>query len=308
MTITQIKYFLAILEYNNFSNAAEEMYISQSSLSKQIKSLENELGITLFARSSSKVSLSPGGKLFYKYAKAMNESYENLKKEISALHEDAPAGDISLGVLPLITDYNILKTLTTFQKLSNIQVNIAEGDQKVILHLLSSKKIDLAILRLDYISGKCYEFHPICYDHFVFVCSKRQRRALPENLQAISPAVLSGVSFIMLNQESDIYKLCADYFTRLGIAPHIRFIAGRHLYLLNMVADDLGVTLLPHNMVDTSSFPDLVFYPLEEPLDTALGIVRMKQRVLPLEADLLYNYYADGCLEDSHSISQYNES
>ena len=57
MTIAQIKYFLAILEYSNFSNAAEEMYISQSSLSKQIKSLENELGITLFARSNNKVSL-----------------------------------------------------------------------------------------------------------------------------------------------------------------------------------------------------------------------------------------------------------
>ena len=97
MTIAQIKYFLAILEYSNFSNAAEEMYISQSSLSKQIKSLENELGITLFARSNNKVSLSPGGKLFYKYAKIISENYENLRREISALKEDAPAGDVSLA-------------------------------------------------------------------------------------------------------------------------------------------------------------------------------------------------------------------
>ena len=72
MTIAQIKYFLAILEYSNFSNAAEEMYISQSSLSKQIKSLENELFITLFSLSNNKVSLSPGGKLFYKYAKIIS--------------------------------------------------------------------------------------------------------------------------------------------------------------------------------------------------------------------------------------------
>ncbi|KAI4440155.1 LysR family transcriptional regulator [Schaedlerella arabinosiphila] len=303
MTIAQIKYFLAILEYSNFSNAAEEMYISQSSLSKQIKSLENELGITLFARSNNKVSLSPGGKLFYKYAKIISENYENLRREISALKEDAPAGDVSLGVLPLITEYNILKTLTTFQKSNNIQVNITEGDQRVILHLLSARKIDLAILRLDYISKKTYDFHTICFDHFVFVCSQKQREALPENLQAISPDILSGVSFVMLNKESDIYKLCADYFSRLGITPHIRFIAGRHLYLLNMVANDLGVTLLPRNMVDVSNFPNLLSYPLEEPLDTALGIVRLNQRILPLEADLLYHYYSDSGSEDMRSFS-----
>ena len=57
MTIVQIKHFLAILEYNSFSNAAEEMFISQSALSKQIKSLENELGTALFVRSNNNLNL-----------------------------------------------------------------------------------------------------------------------------------------------------------------------------------------------------------------------------------------------------------
>ena len=57
MTIVQIKHFLAILEYNSFSNAAEEMFISQSALSKQTKSLENELGTALFVRSNNNLNL-----------------------------------------------------------------------------------------------------------------------------------------------------------------------------------------------------------------------------------------------------------
>jgi len=104
--------------------------------------------------------------------------------------------------------------------------------------------------------------------------------------------MLSGFSFIMLNKESDIYKLCADYFYRLNITPKIKFIAGRHLYLLNMVDEGLGVTLLPENMVDTAVFPDLLVYPLEEPLDTLLGVAKLKHRILPLEAELLYNYFS----------------
>lgn len=293
MTILQIKYFMAILEYNNFSNAAEEMYISQSSLSKQIKSLENELGVSLFIRTGNKINLSPGGKLFYKYAKIINDSYEAMKKEFATLEDNTPAGCVSLGTLPLITDYNIMKTLTAFQKLSNIQINITEGDQNFILHLLSAHKIDLAILRLDYLRPESYEFCPIHYDHFVFVCSKKQRMLLPEDVTSVSPDLLSRFTFIMLNKESDICKLCTDYFFRLNISPHVKFSAGRHLYLLNMVENDLGVTLLPKNMVDPSVFPDLFSFPLEEPLDTTIGIVRPKQQTLPPDADLLYNYYAD---------------
>ncbi len=292
MTIVQIKHFLAILEYNSFSNAAEEMFISQSALSKQIKSLENELGTALFVRSNNKISLSPGGNLFSKYAKTINEAYEAMIRELSSLDENAPAGTVALGTLPLITDYSIMKILASFQKVSNIQVNITEGDQNLVLHLLSTKKIDLAILRLDYVPKKSYEFHPIRSDDFVFVCSKKHRELLPEDFSAVSPKMLSGFSFIMLNKESDIYKLCADYFYRLNITPKIKFIAGRHLYLLNMVDAGLGVTLLPENMVDTAVFPDLLVYPLEEPLDTLLGVAKLKHRILPLEAELLYNYFS----------------
>ena len=157
--------------------------------------LENELGVALFVRSNNKVSLSPGGKLFFKYAKTINEAYESMKRELSSLDENAPAGCVSLGTLPLITDYNIMKILTAFQKNSNIQVNITEGDQNLILHLLSTKKIDLAVLRLDYVPKKSYEFRPIQCDNFVFVCSKKQRDTIPESLPALSPELLSRFSF-----------------------------------------------------------------------------------------------------------------
>ena len=171
MTTTQIKYFLAILEYNSFSAAAAEMYISQSSLSKQIKALENEIGISLFIRANNKVWLSAGGKLFLEYAKEFNTSYESMKKRFAALEDDSPSGYVSLGTLPLMADYHITEKLVHFQKNSNIQVNISEADQNFILKMLRTQKLDLAILRLDYLSPEIYEFYPIQNDNFVFVCS-----------------------------------------------------------------------------------------------------------------------------------------
>ena len=67
ITIEQIQYFLAIKEFNGFSNAANELCISQSSLSKQIKSLETELGTMLFERTSKITKLTPAGEDFYIY-------------------------------------------------------------------------------------------------------------------------------------------------------------------------------------------------------------------------------------------------
>ncbi len=69
ITIEQLTYFLNLSEYKNFSLASYELCISQSSLSKQIKSLENELNVTLFDRSTRIVSLTPAGHEFYIYAK-----------------------------------------------------------------------------------------------------------------------------------------------------------------------------------------------------------------------------------------------
>ncbi len=293
MTITQIKYFLAILEYNSFSAAADEMYISQSSLSKQIKALENEIGISLFIRSNNKVWLSAGGKLFLDYAKDFNSSYESMKKRFAALEEDAPSGYVSLGTLPLMADYQITDKLINFQKTSNIQVNITEADQTYILRKLRARKIDLALLRLNYLSPDIYDFYPVCKDNFVFVCSVNQSHMLPDTKTPISVEMLSRFHFITMNKESDLPKICKDYFAEMQIHPHIKLTAGRHLYLLGMVSNDLGVTLLPEHMVNTSMFPNLVTVPLEEPFSTGIGIVRLKNENFSWETDALYSYFCE---------------
>ena len=107
MTIAQVKDFLAILEFGGFSAAADEMYISQSSLSKQIKALEAEIGLELFVRSNNKVSLTPAGEIFLKYAQKFNRTYTELMTKMSYLQKDAASETVYFGTLPLMQDYHI---------------------------------------------------------------------------------------------------------------------------------------------------------------------------------------------------------
>jgi LysR family transcriptional regulator, transcription activator of glutamate synthase operon len=80
--IKQVQYFLSIVETGSFSAAADNLYISQSSLSKQIIALEKSLDVQLFDRSKRKVSLTEAGKVFEKHAQNFNELYKSMMIEI----------------------------------------------------------------------------------------------------------------------------------------------------------------------------------------------------------------------------------
>lgn len=292
MTITQIKYFLAILEYGGFSAAADEMYISQSSLSKQIKSLEAEMGLELFVRSNNKVSLTPAGDLFLKYADKFNRTYTELMTKMSYFQRDSASEVIYFGTLPLMQDYHIASQLAVFQNsMHNIQIDITEANQQELLKLLSTKKIDLSILRLNYLPPEQYQYYPIQEDQFTLVCSKKGLSSLGEG--PLSLKKLKDHPFVVLSHESDIYHLCIDQFSKADFQPKISFTTSRHLYLLNMVDAGLGFTILPKDMVNTELFPNLVCVPFQEAITTSIGIVRLKQGEISHQADLLFHYFID---------------
>jgi DNA-binding transcriptional LysR family regulator len=85
METRQVQYFISIVEAGSFSAAADELYISQSLLSKQIMALEKELGVTLFDRSKRKISLTDAGEAFLKHARKLNSAYKNMSVELRLL-------------------------------------------------------------------------------------------------------------------------------------------------------------------------------------------------------------------------------
>lgn len=85
MTFEQLKYFVTLVEGENFLEVAEKLYISQSSLSKQIKKLEEELEVSLLDRSGRKAKLTEGGEFFYLEAKKLLLEYEKLLENIKTI-------------------------------------------------------------------------------------------------------------------------------------------------------------------------------------------------------------------------------
>ena len=108
MTFDQIQYFIAIAECNTYFDAAEELNISQSALSKQIIKLEKELGVALLDRSRRKASLTPAGETFYQDALALRRQYEIMNRHMKKYQIfTGNKNELRVGTLPILTQYGL---------------------------------------------------------------------------------------------------------------------------------------------------------------------------------------------------------
>ena len=115
MTFEQIKSFLAIVKYNHFTLASQELYISQSSISKHIKSLEKELGVELFNRQHRSVRLTEAGEEFYKFASKSMTNYNNILFFLSTIYSeyiyDIPNHIMDFPIIVHLQRKNLVDTL-----------------------------------------------------------------------------------------------------------------------------------------------------------------------------------------------------
>lgn len=289
MTMAQVQHFLAILDWGGFSAAASETFISQSSLSKQIKTLEAELKVQLFDRTSNKISLTPAGELFLRYAKQMNDVYHTMLRDMEQYNSGKKT--VSIGILPLEQGYRLWERLTTFQAaIQNIQVDITEDNQDKLMPLLEHGKMDFGIVRMDYLDPEVYECHPVYRDKLVLVYPRNQT-GIPEG-RVVSLAQLVQLPFVLMSQESVIYHLCMNRFQQMDFHPSVIYTAGRHRYLLSLVNSGLGVTILPKALVNPVEFPGLCCKELKEPLHSYIGVVRLRQGHMSVGAHQLYRFFA----------------
>lgn len=144
MELRQLRYFVKVAETLNFSEAAKVLCITQSTLSQQVKQLENELGTTLLVRSSHSVAMTEAGRELLPYAQKTLREAELCKTRISDLNSLA-AGTLNIGVTysfsPILTE-----TLITFVRMyPKIKLNIFYKPMTELMELLREREVDLAL-------------------------------------------------------------------------------------------------------------------------------------------------------------------
>ncbi|WP_040953697.1 LysR substrate-binding domain-containing protein, partial [Coxiella burnetii] len=148
MNIRDLKYLLAVADSAHFGKAAEKCFVSQPTLSAQLKKLEEELGVRLFERNNKRVLITPIGQIIAAQVRVILQEVEKLKV-LAQNAQDPFAGVFHLGIIPTLGPYLLPIILEIFKKrLPKLNLVVYENKTENILHELQQGRLDAVILAL----------------------------------------------------------------------------------------------------------------------------------------------------------------
>ncbi|HOU16082.1 MAG TPA: LysR family transcriptional regulator [Anaerolineae bacterium] len=275
MELKQVAYFLKVAEMGNFLAAAEELYISQSSLSKQIIALEKELDCVLFDRSRRKIALTPAGEAFLDYARPLFQTYQTMLSGM-AQYKITPA--LNIVAIPVIAQYGIPAYLARFkQTFPRVQYTLEEREASAVLAALDNHQCDLAFLRDNYLDKTRYTCLEIARDQFLVVLSRQHRLA---TRSVLSLTELANENFIMFDKGTIVHELAMDACRNAGFEPCIFYASLRVESVLSLVASNVGIALMMEKVYAYHQHPQIVAIPLAETIESRLVLAWLQDTEL----------------------------
>ena len=241
MNIRALQYFVALAELRNFSRAAEACFVTQPTLSIQIRKLEEELDVQLIERTPRKIMLTPIGEDIAERARAVIQDVEQLKS-IAKRATDPSAGVIRLGIFPTLAPYLLPHIVPLIRKqYPRLQLQMFEEKTADVLSLLKRGKLDAGILALP------VDDDQLCYAELFnepFVAAMPAGHPLADN-KYLSINDLKGQDLLLLEEGHCLRDHALEVCALAGATEKLAFQATSLETLRMMVAADVGVTLLP---------------------------------------------------------------
>lgn len=238
-----MRYVIAIAEEKNFTRAAERCFVVQSSLSHQLKALERELGVTLFARSSRRVELTAAGEAFLEHARASLDAAERAASEAAAATGQI-RGSLTVGVIPTVTALDVPAALGRFHRAHPaVRIRLRGGGSDEFIAAIGAGGMDVAVLGLpDSTSPTGAATRVLARERLVAVVSADHRLAGRRRLQLQE---LAGEAFVDF-PEGTPGRIPSDLaFHAAGVRRDVAFEVMSTDLMLDLVRQGLVVALLP---------------------------------------------------------------
>lgn len=244
MDFRQLQYLTAVAEHRNVTKAAESLYISQSALSHYIRKTEEELGVQLFDRSTTPISLTYAGKCYIASARRILMENERLMKELREITENM-TGVLRIGISRDRASYIMPRLARDFQALyPGIQVDIFTESAQQLRDALKTGRIDLLLLPSDgRDTDPALVWEPLYAEELVLCAGKGilQEQGFIPDLK-----VLDQQPFYLLRQEHAIRSFCDSFFRIHRIHPVIRNELSSSVTCYRMAAAGLGFAIVPY--------------------------------------------------------------
>ena len=285
MTFEQLQCFIASVEEKTFLDAAHSLYISQSSLSKQIMKLEQELGVMLWDRSRRKAGLTEAGNIFYQDALILLKQYSQARNRLDRFRTESQL-TLSVGTLPILTQYQLTPGFRDFQAAHpGIRLSLHEVEEPELMEGFEKGIYDLVIGREAMFYGANCQTQLIAGDQLAAVLDSSHPLAFRSSLCLEE---LKDEDFIFMNPYTSIYNLCAIRCREAGFSPRILRTA-RVESILSAVLIGEGISLLAGNSVRIFKPEHIAVIPLTPKIPLPVVLARHKERPVTRAMELFWN-------------------
>jgi LysR family hydrogen peroxide-inducible transcriptional activator len=245
MTLTELRYIVAVARERHFGRAAETCFVSQPTLSVAVKKLEEELGVTLFERGPGEVSVTPSGQKIVEQAQRVLEEAARIR-EIAAAGRDPLAGPLRLGAIYTIGPYLLPKLIPILRKNAPaMQLLIQENFTHRLAEELKSGEVDVILIALPFEQPGVVT--RAVYDEPFLVAVPKGHPW--ENRKRVTSDELTRESLLLLGEghcfRDQVLEICHTVRAK-DRSPLARTVEGGSLETIRqMVAGGVGVTVLP---------------------------------------------------------------
>lgn len=278
MDIRHLHYFIEVAKHANFTKAASVLHISQPSLSKTIKHMEEKLNVTLFNRTARNLQLTDAGKALLFNAKEVLHAYQNLTTELNDV-VNMKKGVIKIGIPPIIGAAYCSNMINQFiEKYPTIDITLREVGTKTITEEVEDGTLDVGfICNMPDKKGN-FEVKGILEDPLALIVHHEHELA---KLNHIEFSDIEDEPIIMYRRDFSLYDNILTECSKHNFSPHIVCESSQKDFMIEMVKAKLGIALLPKKICELMMDERLMTIPFKEPtVHLELGIIWGKNTYL----------------------------
>ena len=281
MTLTELKYIVAVAREKHFGHAAEACFVAQPTLSVAIKKLEDELGVTIFERGGTEVSVTPLGAQIVAQAARVLEQTAAIK-QIAKQNKDPLAGPLRLGVIYTIAPYLLPPLVKSMiEHVPQMPLVLQENFTARLIELLRQGELDAAIMALPF-ADQGLMVQPLYDEPFVVALPRNHPWA---NRSSIDAQELKTETMLLLGSghcfRDQVLEVCPEMsrFSTSGDGIARTFEGSSLETIRHMVPSGIGITVLPRASVPDMNAKDgmLRYLPFSEPQPTRRVVIAWRK-------------------------------
>jgi LysR family transcriptional activator of glutamate synthase operon len=277
MELRQLTYFEAVARCGGFTRAAEQLHVAQSAVSAQIRALESELGVTLFSRTTRRVTLTAAGARFLERARAALSELDSARSEVAEL-SDVLRGRVAIGATSVLGPFDLSAALAGFHgRYPGVGLTLRSGLIATLLGRLDSGEVDLVLGPIHDDLPARFAARQLATESVVLV--------LPPGTRPITG--LSGVrekAFVCLAAESGLRAILDDAAKAAGFTPQVLFETSSPASIRELVSAGLGVALLAQSAAERDGPPIQICRLDPAPAHPPSGLIQHREHRLTAAA------------------------